>query len=416
MARLYNTFDFVGHIFIPNDQNKFHRVNESASGWEGHTLTFAVQESKNNSVFVELYGGYNKAKPNTVYSFSKGLGGEKGSPIEIPWNKRLDPDIVNMVADFRKIIVDFTIDEDVRELRNDILAGIRRLEFKDHLTDEDKKELAEYRQDLRDKVPERYEFIHPYDAVLALANQLPVYKDHKFRIRGDIEFNEWNGEFYRKFVPRVIEIVPEDTPNQLKAQIDIYFTKDSLDDRRVRSENRVYIDGYVLSYDYKAKKDQFFPQQFVINTEKVDFENEKQVRLLELLKKQFKVTGRGVYHLPWEVNIFRGAETVEFTEKDLTPEQRELVAFGLNKVEDFAPKGGLLGEAIQENRLVKPILRNFGNGNDFSSGAVETEFTEDDLVFEFTKQEQKQQNTVSTPLDKSSDATEALDQLEDLFG
>src|SRR5690606_5527007 len=154
----------------------------------------------------------------------------KGSLIEIPWNKRLDPDIVDMVADFRKIIVDFTIDEDVRELRNDILAGIRRLEFKDHLTDEDKKELAEYRQDLRDKVPERYEFIHPYDAVLALANQLPVYKDHKFRIRGNIEFNEWNGEFYRKFVPRVIEIVPEDTPNQLKAQIDIYFTRDSLDD------------------------------------------------------------------------------------------------------------------------------------------------------------------------------------------
>ncbi|WP_043929333.1 hypothetical protein [Bacillus haynesii] len=154
-----------------------------------------------------------------------------------------------------------------------------------------------------------------------------------------------------------MEIVRNETPSQLRATMDIFFTKDSLDEKDFKEEKKLYIDGYVLSYDNQIKKDRFFPQQLIINAQKLDFNNEMHMKRLELLKNFFKVKGKGVYHLQWEVNIFRGADEIEFTEENLTASQKEMIALGLNTLDDFKPKGGLLGESREENRLIKPILR-----------------------------------------------------------
>lgn len=416
MALLYNTFDFTGKIFIP-DKEKFHAINESDSGWVGHRLSFAVQESQTNSVFVEMYGGYSRSKPNVVYSFSKSENGREGQRIEIPWSDRLKPEVVDMVANFRKIVVDFTTDQEAKKKATGLRYKIRDLEYKENKTEEELNELTSMKQELKELVPERYEFIHPYDAIAFLQSHLPVYKKHKFRVRGNVEMSEHKGEFYRKFVPNLIEIVDEDTPSKLKAFFDIFFTKDSLDDKRIKKEQRVYVNGYILSYDSKTKKDQFFPMQFVINTSKIDFENERQVALLELLKNKFKVTGRGVYHLPWDVNIFRGAEEKEFTENDLTTEQRELIEFGLATIDDFKPKGSVLGEAYYENRLIKPILQAFdAKENNFVNGPVETDYRLKDLEFEFVgNSTSKQTEDKISESEAQTKETDPLDDLDDLF-
>jgi hypothetical protein len=381
MSRLYNTFEFVGNLFIPKSKEKFHEEKTSDSGWEGHKLNFAIQESKTNSVFLEMYGGFSKVKQNKVFSFSKGTENNPGSKLEIPWDDRLNTETVDLVADFKKIVVDFTTDSEFKEKVNNLRYQIRTLEYQDELSTDDKEKLSKLKVELKELATDRYEFVHNYDAIVFLSTTLDTYKDHKFRVTGSVDYQEHKGRFFRKFNPELIEIVESDTPSKLRATMDIFFDKDALDDSDFKEEKKIYINGYVLSYDSKAKKDQFFPQQVVINAQKVDLGNESHVKRLEFLKNKFNVKGKGVYHLQWEVNIFRGADTIEFTFENLTPPQKEAVEFGYNKLEDFAPKGGLLGETTEENRLVKPILQEINKHNDFREGAVESSYTVEDLTF-----------------------------------
>jgi hypothetical protein len=136
------------------------------------------------------------------------------------------------------------------------------------------------------------------------------------------------------------------------------------------------------------------------------------VKRFEYLKNKFTAANKkSVYHLQWLVNIFRGADKVEFTEKDLTPAQKEAIEFGLNKLQDFAPKGGMLGDNVYENRLVKPLLVNVNEFNDFTNGAVESDYTVDDLDYVPVQPEEKEEKK---PEPKTETKPEV--DLDDLFG
>jgi hypothetical protein len=408
MSRINGTFDFVGNISIPKNVEKFNEVKESASGWEGHRLNFAIQESKTNSVFVELYGGFFKSKGNVIKTLSIG---KKGSNLEIPWDERLKEETVDMVADFKKVIVDFTTDEELKKKINQLLYQIRIIEHKEELSDKDNAEHRELKTKLREIAPDRYEFISSYDAVVLLASKLEQYKEHKLQVSGSIDYNYWNGNYFRKFNINSIEIVSDDTPSKLKSLMDIFFVKGAVDDKDMEKDKKIYIDGYVQTYNRSLQTDIFVPQQFVINTAKIDFANDEHVKRLEYFKKQFDVKGKGVYHLQWQVNIFRGADKVEFTEKDLTQAQKEAISFGLAKLEDYAPKGGMLGDSVYENRLVKPNLVVI-SGNDFTNGSIESEFTQDDLDIvpvPTTKKEDK-------PEKPKQEEKKPIVELDDLFG
>lgn len=410
MARLYNTFEFVGNVSIPKPE-RFLDVQESRSGWMGHRLNFAVQESKTNSVYVEMYGGYSKAKSYPVLTFGKGTENVKGAKLEIPWSDRLNEESVNMVADFKKFVIDFTTDHELKEEINKIRFEIRSIEYKDEPTSEDNEKLAALKKELKEKGKDRYEFIHEYDAVLFLSENLEAYKAHKFKVTGNVDYNYHNGNFYRKFKPTTIEIVKNEEPSRLRATMDLFFTKDAIDDKDFDKDKKIHLNTYVLSYDSNAKKDAFFPQQVVINAQKIDMNNEAHVKRLEFLKNKFAVKGKGVYHLPWLVNVFRGADRVEFTEKDLTPTQRESIEFGLSKLEDYIPKGGFTGETTEENRLIKPLLQLFDTANDFRDGVLEAPYEAEDLDYVPVAKEDKK---VKEEEVKSEDIAADIE-LDDLF-
>lgn len=105
------------------------------------------------------------------------------------------------------------------------------------------------------------------------------------------------------------------------------------------------------------------------------------MKRLDLLKNFFKVENDEVFHLQWVVNIFRGADEIEFTEEELTESQKEMIALGLNTLDDFKPKGGLLGENREENRLLKPILKKINDSNDFTEGAATSTYEIEDLTY-----------------------------------
>ncbi|MMZ62811.1 hypothetical protein D1872_250320 [compost metagenome] len=113
------------------------------------------------------------------------------------------------------------------------------------------------------------------------------------------------------------------------------------------------------------------------------------------------------------VNIFRGADQVEFTEEDLTAEQKEAIEFGLNKIEDFKPKGGMLGETKEENRLVKPILKEIDRNNDFREGAIESTYDEEDLQYVAAVQKEQPKKVVEE--EPVLEAEEVEIDMDDLF-
>ena len=107
-----NTFEFIGELRFGKEPVK---VQEFDSGWTKKSIQLSVLESKNNSMFVSLEGGYHKAKENKVYSFTKGLFGETGNMLVIDWDNRFDQDTIDSVADFKKTVVDLTIDEESKK-------------------------------------------------------------------------------------------------------------------------------------------------------------------------------------------------------------------------------------------------------------------------------------------------------------
>jgi len=382
MARMYNTFDFTGELGFAKEPLK---VKPFDSGWNKHNFSFAIIESKTNKGFVSLEAGLNvgNGKPNIAYTGTKGLFGEPSSNnVQVPWEDRLNPSIVDSVPDYRKTIIDLTPVGTSKDEFYNTKREIYNLETKENPTQEDKDKLLELYDKARNILPERKEFINTYDAIQFFMSKLEEYKGRKFRVKGNIEKSHWNEKFYTNFVPSSIELVSDEERNKLGLNLDLFFTKGAVDEVDFAKEKVIRFDTYILSRDNAQKKDVFFPQQTVLNASKLDLDNPKHTGRVELIKKMLTgKSNKNVYHMAFEGKYFRGADEVEFTEKDLTPLQKECVELGINKIEDFKPKGGMLGETIEEFRVTLPLIKKFNDSNDFSDGIVESTYEVEDLTY-----------------------------------
>lgn len=381
MAKLQNTFEFVGNLKFGKDA-----VKETVfdSGWAKKEASLAINESKANGVFLNVEGGYNKGngKPNKVYSFSKGIFGEKGGKMEIPWDERLNKNIINSVADFSKTVIDLTVDEEVKKKYFELRGEIWKLESNDNPEQEDRDKLLELYDKVRELAPHRYEFIHGVDVVDFFEKFSEKLKDKKFRVKGNVEVSHWKGKFYVNYKPSFFELVGEDVPNRLSADLDLYFTKDVMDKSLLKSDKVITFNTHVLSYDGTHKKNVFFPLETVMNLSNYDLENNNSHKThYNLIEKYMTVKGKGVYQLPYSVKIVRGSEIEEFTEADLTEDQKALVDIGMATMNDFKPKGFKFGDSLNETRLVFPNIKDLGTDLDFTNGAILTDYEEDDLDY-----------------------------------
>lgn len=128
----------------------------------------------------------------------------------------------------------------------------------------------------------------------------------------------------------------------------------------------------------------YIPQTVVFNASKIDFDNEKHVKLLSFKLKQIGLALDGdkvksnlkpkkVYKLQIICSYINGAEEMEITEDMLTANQREAISLGLKKLEDFRT-GSVFGNRITEYRLVDFNLR-----GDYEDGCIIL----DDSISEF---------------------------------
>lgn len=403
MARLSNTFDFVGTLRFGKSPVD---VRESDSGWVQKKLKASINETNNNGVFINLEGGFSKSKPNKVFTFTKGIFGEKGGMLEVAWDNRFDESTLNSVSDFKKVVIDLTEDAEVKSKFWDLRKEINKLEQEENPTQETRDKLAKLYKEIKENSPDRHEFLHPVDAVEFLEKNAEALKGKRFRTRGSVDISYWNEKFYTNYNVQSMELVlNEEVPNKLAATLDLYYTKDAIDKSSWKEEKKLYFDTYIVCYDRGHKADKLFPYQTVFNGENFDFENNpKHKAYLDFLGKLFTVKGKTVNHIPFNAKVINGAEQVEFSEENLTDEQKMLIDAGLASIDDY--KTTAYGDRVTETRLELPILKDLEDKGNFSSGAAESNFEVDELDYTpaentYTKPatEVKESETVEIDLD-----------------
>ena len=325
-----NRFNFVGSASFPKADSKRPFFKEFEKNKKKMaSMNFGIKESDNNMSFVEIF--------DSVQSEIKTKSAD-GEDIVIKWADRFDEDSIKSVANYKK----FTID-------------------------------------LGEDFGGRQDFISTYDAILFLNEWFPKYKG-KVMITGQFVKEFYKGEYYNKFKVNNVYAVSDDVKNKLSLSIDIYYNKDSIDKSDFKTDKKIYLNGYINQYIDKETGSKYMPQQLIFNASKYDIENnEKHKKLFDYKMQYLDIKNKTMQHIVWETRLVRGAEGVEWNIDLLTPKQKEQVELGIKTVDDFKPKGKILGDKINEIRLFDPQLT-----GDFTDGLVDTELSVkefEDLIY-----------------------------------
>lgn len=355
-------FNFTGTVSFPKADTKRPFVKEmEKDGKKMLSLNFGVKESDHNMAFVEAFDGEQKE------ILTMNADNEK---ISIPWGERFDENVIKTVASYKKTTVDLGEDFDGRK-----------------------------------------EFITMYDAINYIKENLPNYNG-KVTVTGQMVKEFYNGKYYDKFKLQNLYAVNEDKKNKLLLTADVYYNKSCVDKTDYKSEKIITVDGYIQQYINKDEGTKYIPQRFVFNATKYDENNERHRNLLDYKMKYVDVTSKNMQHMMWEIVMINGAEEVEFTIDQLTKNQREQVELGVRTLDDFKPKGNILGERINEYRFFEPKLI-----GDFADGLVDTEMKESEFEEEIYRPaiDEKLDDVVKKAESKKEDVVEEEIGDDDLF-
>ena len=307
-------FKFYGELMIPKNREKFFKKwNGGSNGkTEMASIGFSVKEGHNMG-FVQSFG---------IKSEMIKTKDTENNNIEIPWEDRFNPEVISMVANYRK-----------------------------------------YRVNLGDELGGEKDFITEYDMVEYLAEMLPQYSGMVY-VSGTYEKNVAKDDYPDKFRINSVFAIADTVKPKLTLTLDFFYNKDSIDTASFNNDKKIYVNGYVAQYINKDLGVRYCQQTAVLSAEKYDMENEKHLGQWNYKKSYLeKLNKNKMYHLLWECRLVNGAEEVEFDESQLTDQQKKQIEFGVRTLDDFKPKGNIYGSVIKEVRLFEPILQSgFENG------------------------------------------------------
>ncbi|GCD11707.1 hypothetical protein [Clostridium tagluense] len=347
-------FDFIGELTQGKEILSVKKLSD-ASKWSRTKLNIGVKDDSNAQFVTMEY-----IHTDTVKTCK--LLGKDGEMFDINLADTNLPSTFEKTSDFVKIIIDLETDFDKKKEYTKLIYKKHAHEFKkaEDKTPEDEVAIKDYDEQIRAVATNRVEFCHIKDAITFLNQALPLFKGYKIRATGNIKSNYYDGKNNLQYVPNYIEIVPVSYENQLKAYLDIFYEKDSIDDDK--KMKKFIVNGYVG--DRVKRADKLYPLTVVIDYTNVDEEIPEHVMLLDFMKDTFKITDKKQMHkMGVEINIINGSEKLEFDESKLTDQQKLAITFGKNKLSDFAPKGNIYGDRITELRVSNGDLKNYPNGS-----------------------------------------------------
>lgn len=359
---MQNRFNFVGTVSFPKDDSKRPFYHEfTKNNRRMRSLNFGIKSDGHNMGFVEMFGFEQdviKAKD------------DDNNPVEVSWEDRFDEDAVNSVAGM---------------YCNYINLG---------------------------EGFERKMFLSSFDAVEYLKENLKSVGDQVVVATGRITKQFYNGKVYDRYqLQNIFVRTDEKIKPRLNVTIELAFDKDCVDKSDWKASKKLYIDGFTQTYIDKDHGNKWVAQRMCFDASKVDMENERHVAQMNLRLKYINVTGKKVHRMAFEGYLINGSETIEFDESQLTDAQREAVALGIKSLDDYRPRGQILGERIQEFRIRNPHL----NG-EYAGGDIEMDMTmstfEEDMVYT-PPTEEKIEDVLKETKQETSKADEIDD--DDLF-
>ena len=345
-------FEIVGTLKAVKDSDNFKafEVRDFDSGWQNTRYRFNVI-SGSSRFMCEISGGkWKDDKKNKILTYSRAADGKKSEKMEVKWEDRKNPDIIDQVAGFRIYTCNL-------------------------LTFDERKALEEEGKN-DEAAKKNHQFLEQteYAALVKRVVDSDKYTDVKFRILGtvDFQYSEKNGQFYRTLTVNKMYKVEPDTPCKAELTLNTFYTEDAIDTESYDENNKYMFNCYTDSYFSSIKENRFVPMTLVINgngDEKAKKKAEGFRKKLTTFDDEATVRKMGLI-----CDMIDGAEEQAITYDDLDDETKENIDMELITLEDAikALGGNMFGPRVTEYRI-KSLARNSVRGSEA------TEYDEDDL-------------------------------------
>ena len=342
-------FEIIGTLKAVKDSDTFHafEVRDFQSGWQNTKYRFNVIAGSSRFL-LEIGGGrWIDEKKNKIMTFAKAEPGKKMQRMDVKWEDRRNPSIIEQVAGFRIYTCNLLTYDEREALEKD--------------------GKAEEAQKKNHQFLEKTEYAELVKRVVESGK----YTDAKFRILGTMEFqySSKSGQFYRTLSVDKMYRVPNDTPCKAEMTINAFYTEGAVDDDSYDETKKMFFNCYTDQYFSSVKGNRFVPMTLVINGNG----DEKQAAGFKKILSKFEdeATVRKVGLI---CTMIDGAEEQAITYDDLDEDTRDNIDMGLISLEDAIKGvgGTMMGQRVTEYR-VKSLAKNS------SKGGEPTVYSEDDL-------------------------------------
>ena len=188
----------------------------------------------------------------------------------------------------------------------------------------------------------------------------------KFKLKGDVVYQKYEGKIYRKLNPRYIELVSDETQEESILNLELYYTENAVDDQLFEDSQRYLVNTYISQYNWETKEEEYFEEPVIIDVSKAT--NELQQKAFNIIKNRFVINDEKVYRLGVKAVLLNGKEKRQITMEDLTEEERDLIECGLATLDEISAEYGnsINGESVNELKVI-------GFAYGYNKGNQETE-------------------------------------------
>ena len=324
-----SSFNFVGKIVPVKDTEKFKGYTETVydSKWMKQRLVFNLVAGDNRHL-VEINAGrwFDDKKNAVIYTMSRAKEGKKSEKIQIPWEKRNDPEIIETVAGNRI----FTIDTDYFAHRKELQE-------------------AGNTAALEESNKKRRHFLASCD-FCDFAKKL-VYsekiKDWVFRVSGNIvyTYSEKTGRYYQSYEVNKIYRVDPNTEPTCDVHIPFYFAEGFMDKDSVEETGKAIMSGYTDFYDSNTESKWFCPVTLVVRADA------EVIDVTEELLNNFEDSE--ICKAVLSCKAINGAQKRDIKVEDLDERTQKAIKAGvMSEAQAIRNAGGqVYGDRIQEMRF-----------------------------------------------------------------
>ena len=345
-------FEIIATLKAAKETDTFKpfEVRDFDSGWQNTRYRFNAI-SGNSRFLLEVGGGkWSDEKKNKVITFAKAEPGKTVQPMEVKWEDRRNPEVIEQVAGFRIYTCNLLTYDEKKALEDEGKA------------DEAKKKNHQFL--------EKTEFATLVKKVIDSGK----YANAKFKILGtvDFQYSTQHNQFYRTLSVNKIYKVPDDTPYKAELTLDAFYTDSAVDTESYDEAKKMFFNCYTDYYFSSVKGKRFVPMTLVINGNGGE---KAEKRAMGFKKKLTEFDDEAtVRKVGLVCDMIDGAEEQAITYDDLDEETRDNIDMGLIELEDAikAVGGTMMGQRVTEYR-VKSLARNSAKGSE------PTVITEEDL-------------------------------------